>query len=180
MRKFYSSFVHSLFIALQLHAFFPGAKSQEQTCFTVLEKDLSTVHPALFSSLDDIGRSQVEQLLRRLGVKSWSARELVNSHIIPIFKSGKWKVTNSPLYLQSTLFATGGDKLDVIFTLIQDLMLSVYSRLKLVLDFKAEHCFKHTIWFSLIVSSRYFPLIDSQSIKTALAFQFLRIVVRIS
>ncbi|XP_078347983.1 uncharacterized protein LOC144633073 isoform X2 [Oculina patagonica] len=68
-----------------------GAKSQEQTFSTVLEKDLSTVHPALFSSLDDIGRSQVEQLLRRLGVKSWSARELINSHIIPTFKSHKWK-----------------------------------------------------------------------------------------
>ena len=75
-------------------AFFPGTKSQDQTCFTVLERDLSTVHPALFSSLDDIGRSQVEQLLGRLGVKSWSARELINSHIIPTFKSSKWKVTH--------------------------------------------------------------------------------------
>lgn len=80
----------SLFIAL--HCNFSGAKSQEQTCFSVLERDLSTVHPALFSSLDDIGRSQVEQLLRRLGVKSWSTRELINSHIIPAFKFGKWKV----------------------------------------------------------------------------------------
>lgn len=64
---------------------------------------MSTVHPALFSSLDDIGRSQVEQLLRRLGVKSWSARELINSHIIPIFKSGKWKVTHEFVYLQFIL-----------------------------------------------------------------------------
>ena len=69
-----------------------GAKSLEQTCFTVLEKDLSTVHPNLFTSLDDIGRSQVEQLLRRLGVKSWSAKELINSHIIPTFNSDRWKV----------------------------------------------------------------------------------------
>ena len=61
----------------------------------MLEKDLSTVHPALFSSLDDIGRSQVEQLLRLLGVKTWSARELINSHIIPAFKSDKWKVPYS-------------------------------------------------------------------------------------
>ena len=61
----------------------------------MLEKDLSTVHPSLFSSLDDIGRSQVEQLLRSLGVKVWSPKELVNSHIIPTFKSDKWKVLNS-------------------------------------------------------------------------------------
>ena len=73
----------------------PGSKSQEQTTFSVLEKDLSTVHPSLFSSLDDIGRSQVEQLLRSLGVKVWSPKELVNSHIIPTFKSDKWKVLNS-------------------------------------------------------------------------------------
>ena len=50
------------------------------------------MHPALFSSLDDIGRSQVEQLLRRLGVKSLSARDLINSHILPTLKSDKWKV----------------------------------------------------------------------------------------
>ena len=73
----------------------PGSKPQELTTFTVLEKDLSTVHPVLFSSLDDIGRSQVEQLLRRLGVKVWSPKELVNSHIIPTFKSDKWKVLYS-------------------------------------------------------------------------------------
>ena len=64
----------------------------EKTCHSILETDLSTVHPALFSSLDDIGRSQVEQLLRRLGVKTWSAKDLINSHIIPTFKSDKWKV----------------------------------------------------------------------------------------
>ena len=74
------------------NAFVLGAKSNEQTCFSILERDLSTVHPALFSSLDDIGRSQVEQLLRRLGVKSWSARDLINSHILPTLKSDKWKV----------------------------------------------------------------------------------------
>lgn len=50
------------------------------------------MHPALFSSLDDIGRSQVEQLLRRLGVKSLSARDVINGHILPTLKSDKWKV----------------------------------------------------------------------------------------
>ena len=74
--------------------FILGAKSQEQTYFNVLERDLSTVHPALFTSLDNIGRSQVEQLLRRLGVKSWSPRDLINCHIIPTFKSDKWKVSH--------------------------------------------------------------------------------------
>lgn len=64
----------------------------ENTCLSILETDLSTVHPDLFSSLDDIGRSQVEQLLRRLGVKTWNPKDLVNSHIIPTFKSDKWQV----------------------------------------------------------------------------------------
>ncbi|XP_068725664.1 uncharacterized protein [Montipora capricornis] len=74
--------------------------SSEKTCLNILETDLSTVHPSLFSSLDDIGRSQVEQLLKRLGVKTWNAKDLVNSHIIPTFKSGKWKV-KSPKVLRS-------------------------------------------------------------------------------
>ncbi|XP_068715873.1 uncharacterized protein [Montipora foliosa] len=65
--------------------------SSDKTCHSILETDLSTVHPVLFSSLDDIGRTQVEQLLRRLGVKTWSAKDLINSHIIPTFKSDKWK-----------------------------------------------------------------------------------------
>lgn len=63
--------------------------SSDKTCHSILETDLSTVHPVLFSSLDDIGRTQVEQLLRRLGVKTWSAKDLINSHIIPTFKSDK-------------------------------------------------------------------------------------------
>ena len=57
------------------------------------------MHPALFSSLDDIGRSQVKQLLRRLGVKRLSARDLINSHILPTFKSDKWKVRDPMLFI---------------------------------------------------------------------------------
>ena len=57
----------------------------------MLEKDLPTVHPSLLSALDDIGRSQVE-LLKRLGVKMWTPKEVINNHIIPVFKSKQWKV----------------------------------------------------------------------------------------
>lgn len=65
---------------------------QEKTIFSVLEKDLPTVHPSLLSALDDIGRSQVEQLLKRLGVKMWTPKEVINNHIISVFKSKQWKV----------------------------------------------------------------------------------------
>ena len=128
--------------------FLPGAKSQEQTSFTVLERDLSTVHPALFSSLDDIGRSQVEQLLRRLGVKSWSARELINSHIIPTFQSSKWKVTHEFVYSQSMLFSPrtrqAQNNLNVTINRISEL--PVYSLSELLFwGFKAEHSFKQCL-----------------------------------
>ena len=69
-----------------------GFMHQEKTFLSVLAKDVTTVHPSLLSSLDDIGRSQVEELLRRLGVKMWTPKEVVNNHIIPVFKSKKWKV----------------------------------------------------------------------------------------
>lgn len=116
---------------------FSGVKSQEQTCITVLERDLSTVHPVLFSSLDDIGRSQVEQLLRRLGVKSWSARELINSHIIPTFKSGKWKVSHPCFYGQYSL-AFRNRQVELSSTLTRNLELSVDFPSQLVSGFKAE------------------------------------------
>ena len=64
----------------------------EKAAVRVLEKDLPILHGVLFSSLDSIGRSQVAHLLKQLGVKSFTPKDVINSHILPTLKSDKWKV----------------------------------------------------------------------------------------
>lgn len=59
----------------------------------VLEKDLPILHGELFSSLDSIERSQVAHLLKQLGVKSFSPKDVINSHILPTLKSDNWEVS---------------------------------------------------------------------------------------
>ncbi|XP_022793492.1 uncharacterized protein LOC111332406 isoform X4 [Stylophora pistillata] len=88
-----------------------GFMHQEKTFLSVLAKDVTTVHPSLLSSLDDIGRSQVEELLRRLGVKMWTPKEVVNNHIIPVFKSKKWKCKSTEV-LRSYLAYILEERLD--------------------------------------------------------------------
>ena len=59
----------------------------------MLEQDLHMVNSGLFSSLDQIGNSQVSKLLERLGVKRLLASEVLNHHILPVLKSDDWKVS---------------------------------------------------------------------------------------
>ena len=56
-----------------------------------LEADLCTIDERLLSSLDQIERLKVERLLADLGVKTMSAKEVIQNHILPAFQSGKWK-----------------------------------------------------------------------------------------
>ena len=58
----------------------------------LIENDLCIISRALTSQLDQVQVHEVKRLLKDLGVKMMTPHDLVHNIIIPIFKSGKWKV----------------------------------------------------------------------------------------
>lgn len=57
-----------------------------------LQRDLSVLHPDLLTHLEKVGHSQLEKLLTRLGVKSWTPSDVIHNHILRTFKSDEWMV----------------------------------------------------------------------------------------
>ena len=60
----------------------------------IIENDLAILSRELTSRLDKIQIQQVMRLLKDLGVKLMTPFDLIHNNIIPIFKTGKWKVSN--------------------------------------------------------------------------------------
>ena len=57
-----------------------------------LLNDLNCLHHMLMNTDDDEVNGQVHKLMSRLGVKELSPLNIVNHHIIPVFKTEQWKV----------------------------------------------------------------------------------------
>ena len=55
-----------------------------------LEEDLNTIDARIFNDMDQIGELRLERFLADLGVKKMSPIDVIESHIIPCLKSGKW------------------------------------------------------------------------------------------
>ncbi len=64
-----------------------------QESISKLEGDLNTLDKNIFVGLDEIERLKVTRLLSDLGIKNISPKLVIDNHIIPAFKSGKWKVS---------------------------------------------------------------------------------------
>ena len=55
-----------------------------------LEEDLNTIDARIFNDMDEIGELKLKRFLADLGVKKMSPADVIESHIIPFLKSGKW------------------------------------------------------------------------------------------
>ena len=51
-----------------------------------------TLSTDFLSGLDAVALSQLERMLELLGIKKLTPEEVVSYHIMPIFRSGEWKV----------------------------------------------------------------------------------------
>lgn len=78
-----------------------------------LYQDLNIVEPRLLACLDELGNSQVRELLRRLNVHELEPQQVLQQHIYPLLRSKAWEVRDaSPgfvaigdTFIQSTLNA---------------------------------------------------------------------------
>ncbi|XP_057214332.1 uncharacterized protein LOC130569018 [Triplophysa rosa] len=72
--------------------FFPLSDvTQAQTDLKALYQDLSIVEPQLLVCLDELGNSQVRELLRRLNVHELEPQEVLHKHIFPVLRSKSWE-----------------------------------------------------------------------------------------
>ncbi|XP_067286203.1 uncharacterized protein wu:fj29h11 isoform X3 [Pseudorasbora parva] len=72
--------------------FFPLSDvSQAATDLKALYEDLSVVDPRLLACLDELGNSQVRELLRRLGVHELEPQQVLQKHIYPTLRSHGWE-----------------------------------------------------------------------------------------
>ncbi|XP_076154340.1 uncharacterized protein LOC143137890 isoform X4 [Alosa pseudoharengus] len=69
-----------------------------------LYRDLCTVAPALLTSLDALGNSQVRELLRRLGVHELEPQQVLRQHIYPALSSDTWKSKPQDVLVSYLLF----------------------------------------------------------------------------
>ena len=58
----------------------------------LIENDLNILSRTMISRLDQVQQQQVISLLKDLGIKPMTPSDLIHNHIIPTFKTGKWKV----------------------------------------------------------------------------------------
>ena len=55
-----------------------------------LGQDLNTIDARIFNDMDQIGALKLERFLAELGLKRMSPTDVIECHIIPCLKSGKW------------------------------------------------------------------------------------------
>ncbi|XP_051530357.1 uncharacterized protein LOC127427065 isoform X2 [Myxocyprinus asiaticus] len=72
--------------------FFPLSDvTQTHTDLKALYQDLNIVEPQLLVCLDELGNSQVRELLRRLSVHELEPQQVLHKHIYPMLKSKAWE-----------------------------------------------------------------------------------------
>uniref|UniRef100_A0A3B4E8Y0 Wu:fj29h11 n=1 Tax=Pygocentrus nattereri TaxID=42514 RepID=A0A3B4E8Y0_PYGNA len=85
--------------------FFPlNEKKKTYTGLGALYKDLSIVEPRLLSCLDELGNSQVRELLRRLQVHELEPQQVLQQHIYPALKSTAWKAKSKDITVSYLVF----------------------------------------------------------------------------
>ncbi|XP_077085850.1 uncharacterized protein LOC143737933 [Siphateles boraxobius] len=72
--------------------FFPLSDvTQAGTDLKALYQDLNIVEPRLLACLDELGNSQVRELLRRLGVHELEPQQVLQQHIYPVLRTKAWE-----------------------------------------------------------------------------------------
>ncbi|XP_051770945.1 uncharacterized protein wu:fj29h11 [Ctenopharyngodon idella] len=72
--------------------FFPLSDvTQANTDLKALYQDLNIVEPQLLVCLDELGNSQVRELLRRLNVHELEPQQVLQQHIYPVLRSKAWE-----------------------------------------------------------------------------------------
>uniref|UniRef100_A0A3B1JM69 Wu:fj29h11 n=1 Tax=Astyanax mexicanus TaxID=7994 RepID=A0A3B1JM69_ASTMX len=85
--------------------FFPlSDKKKSYSGLRALYKDLNIVEPRLLSCLNELGNSQVHELLRRLQVHDLEPQEVLQQHIYPILKSTAWKEKSKDITVSYLVF----------------------------------------------------------------------------
>ncbi|XP_066520431.1 uncharacterized protein wu:fj29h11 isoform X2 [Hoplias malabaricus] len=85
--------------------FFPLSDNKKTyTGLGALYTDLSIVEPRLLSCLDELGNSQVRELLRRLQVHKLEPQQLLQQHIYPILESMAWKAKTKDITVSYLVF----------------------------------------------------------------------------
>ena len=82
----------------------------------LLQRDLNTLHPLLFAHGDDIMNSQLRRLLEELGVKKWTPSDIIQHHILPVFRGDQWKVSHVVINLVHC-WPLSGDIISIGFSL---------------------------------------------------------------
>uniref|UniRef100_A0AAY4BVZ5 HTH OST-type domain-containing protein n=1 Tax=Denticeps clupeoides TaxID=299321 RepID=A0AAY4BVZ5_9TELE len=97
--------------------FFPISESGDTPCpriqaplccpdpgLNALYRDLSCVAPRLLKCLDELGNSQVRELLRRLQVHELEPQQVLQEHVMPMLRSGAWKTKPDDVVISCLLF----------------------------------------------------------------------------
>ncbi|XP_028845943.1 uncharacterized protein LOC114796163 isoform X2 [Denticeps clupeoides] len=85
--------------------FFPISESGDTPAgLNALYRDLSCVAPRLLKCLDELGNSQVRELLRRLQVHELEPQQVLQEHVMPMLRSGAWKTKPDDVVISCLLF----------------------------------------------------------------------------
>ncbi|XP_065109604.1 uncharacterized protein [Paramisgurnus dabryanus] len=85
--------------------FFPLSDvTQAQKDLNALYQDLSIVEPQLLVCLDELGNSQVRELLRKLNVHELEPQEVLNKHIYPILRTKAWEKKPKDIIISYLVF----------------------------------------------------------------------------
>ncbi|XP_076856187.1 uncharacterized protein LOC143510575 isoform X2 [Brachyhypopomus gauderio] len=85
--------------------FFPlGDGKKTHPGLGALYTDLSVVEPRLLACLDELGNSQVRELLRRLQVHELEPEQVLQQHIYLTLKSGAWKAKSKDITVSYLVF----------------------------------------------------------------------------
>uniref|UniRef100_A0A673I606 Uncharacterized LOC107720215 n=1 Tax=Sinocyclocheilus rhinocerous TaxID=307959 RepID=A0A673I606_9TELE len=77
---------------------------QAQTDLQALYQDLNIVEPRLLASLDELGNSQVRELLRRLNVHELEPQQVLQQHIYPLLRSKAWEKKPEDIVISYLVF----------------------------------------------------------------------------
>uniref|UniRef100_A0A8C2JT10 Wu:fj29h11 n=1 Tax=Cyprinus carpio TaxID=7962 RepID=A0A8C2JT10_CYPCA len=85
--------------------FFPLSDvTQAQTDLQALYQDLNIVEPRLLACLDELGNSQVRELLRRLNVHELEPQQVLQQHIYPLLRSKAWEKKPEDIVISYLVF----------------------------------------------------------------------------
>ncbi|XP_043085921.1 protein NO VEIN [Puntigrus tetrazona] len=85
--------------------FFPLSDvAQAQTDLQALYQDLNIVEPRLLACLDELGNSQVRELLRKLSVHELEPQQVLQQHIYPLLRTKAWEKKPQDIVISYLVF----------------------------------------------------------------------------